>query len=175
MRTHLPNPRTTDPRRARTASALWIFLIALLAGSCPAPPKPQPPYKPLATLEEVMHGMVIPNAHVVWKSVGTIITKEGTEEIRPKTEDDWIDIEASATILMEAGNLLMMEGRAKDNGKWYDLCRALVDAGDGVRQAAKSKDPEQLFTRGGYLFDACQACHFQYRFTEKDPNTFRSH
>jgi len=154
---------------------LSILPIALLAGSCAAPPKPQPPYKPLATLEEVMHGMVIPNAQIVWKSVGTIITKDGVEEIRPKTEDDWIDIEASATILMEAGNLLMMEGRAKDNTKWFERCRALVDAGDGVRQAAKNKDPELLFTRGGNLFDACQACHFQYRFTEKDPNTFRSH
>ena len=92
---------------------LSILPIALLAGSCAAPPKPQPPYKPLATLEEVMHGMVIPNAQIVWKSVGTIITKDGVEEIRPKTEDDWIDIEASATILMEAGNLLMMLNRTR--------------------------------------------------------------
>ncbi len=154
---------------------LSIVPIALFALSCAAPPKPQPPYKPLATLEEVMHGMVIPNADIVWKSVGTIITKDGTEEIRPKTEDDWIDVEASATTLMEAGNLLMMEGRAKDNTKWFERCIALIDAADGVRQAAKAKDPEQVFTRGGHLFDACQGCHFQYRFTMKDPNTFRSH
>lgn len=119
--------------------------------------------------------MVIPNAQIVWKSVGTIISKDGTEEIRPKTEDDWITVEASATAVMEAGNLLMMEGRAKDATKWYERCSALIEAADGVRQAAKNKDPELLFTRGGNLFDACQGCHFQYRFTEKDPNTFRSH
>jgi len=134
-----------------------------------------PPYKPVATLEEVMHGMVIPNADVVWESTGTILTVKGTEEFQPKTEDDWIHVEASATTVMEAGNLLMMEGRAKDNGKWMERCLALVDAADSVRKAAKAHDKDALFTRGGDLFDACQACHFTYRFTTKDPNTYRTH
>ena len=77
-------------------------------------------------------------------------------------------------MLMEAGNLLMMEGRAKDNGRWMERARALREAGATVREAAKARDVAALFERGGYLFDACQGCHFDYRF-EKDPKTIRTH
>lgn len=150
------------------------MLLAGVACSCGGAAKPTPPFKPIATLEEVMHGLVIPNADAVWKSVGTIYSAKGVEEIRPRTEDDWVHLEASATTLMESGNLLMMEGRAKDNGKWMERCRALIDAADSVRGAAKAKDPDALFTRGGDLFEACQGCHFEYRFT-KDPSVIRTH
>jgi hypothetical protein len=150
----------------------WMTVLSL-AALCACTQKP-PPYKPLATLEEVMHQIVIPNAEIVWKSTGSIVTVKGTEEFQPSTPDEWFEVESSATILMEAGNLLMMDGRAKDNKKWMDRARALVDAGDSVRQAAKAHDAAALFERGGYLFDACQGCHFEFRF-EADPKTIRTH
>ena len=138
--------------------------------------KPVPlPFQPKATLEEVMHHMVIPNAEVVWKSTGSVVTKEGVKEFKPSNDDQWFEVENSATVLTEAGNLLMMEPRAKDNGKWIERCKALVEAGDGVRKAARDKNVEALFVGGSVLFDSCQGCHFEYRFTTKDPGTFRSH
>ncbi len=148
-----------------------LIMITLLAG-CGG--KPNPPIKAIATLEEVMHGMVIPNAEVVWKAVGTIYTANGVEEIQPKSENEWLAVEASATTLTEAGNLLMMEGRAKDNGRWMERARALREAGASVHQAAMAKDAAALFERGGTLFDACQGCHFDYRYTN-DPKTIRTH
>jgi cytochrome c556 len=157
----------------RIAAGVCILLAASVAGGC-APQKPAPPFKPTATLGEVMHNIVIPNAEVVWDAAGTIITIKGVEEIQPQNADEWFDVESSATTLMEAGNLLMMDGRAKDNTKWMERCRALIDAGESVRQAAKAKDVAALFTRGGGLFEACQGCHFEYRF-QKDPSTIRTH
>lgn len=157
-------------RTARTTLALAILLL----GSCAKEQKPQPPFQPRATLEEVMHHMVIPSAQIVWGAAGTIASKEGIKEIKPETEDDWIDVEAAATTLMEAGNLLMMEGRAKDSKKWFELCRGLIDSADAARKAAQAHDVDALFTRGGDLFEACQACHFTYRFKD-DPNTIRTH
>lgn len=121
-----------------------------------------------------MHAMVIPNADLIWDASGTIITLEKTEERRPKNEDEWIQVEAAATTLMEAGNSLMMEGRAKDKGQWYEKCKAMIAAAESVRTAAKARDVDALFTRGGDLFDTCQSCHFTYRF-EKDPTTIRTH
>ena len=148
----------------------WFVAIALLTASC----KTNPPIKAVSTLEEVMHHMVVPNAEVVWDSVGTIYTVGNVEDIQPRTTEQWLAVEQSATVLTEAGNLLMMEGRAKDTGPWMERARALREAGASVHQAAKARDVAAVFERGGHLFDACQGCHFEYRF-EKDPNTIRSH
>jgi hypothetical protein len=149
---------------------MWLAAIALLAGGC----KSTPPIQAVATLEEVMHHMVIPNAQVIWKSTGTIMTVGNVQEIQPRTDEDWLGLEAASTILTEAGNLLMMPGRAKDSGHWMDRARALREAGVSLHQAAKARDAAAIFERGGNLFDACQGCHFEYRYT-KDPKMFRSH
>jgi hypothetical protein len=150
----------------------WITLMAAVWLSACA--KPGPPIKAVATVEEVMHGMVIPHAELVWAKSGTIFTAAGVDERMPKSEDEWLAVEASATTLTEAGNLLMMEGRAKDSGRWMERARALREAGASVHLAAKAKDVAALFERGGHLFEACQGCHFDYRF-EKDPKVIRSH
>ena len=163
----------------RSQSRGWLVacgLAVFLAGCGKSAPSANagPPVKAVATLEEVMHGMVIPNAQVVWAASGSIVTAKGVEERRPKSEDEWINVEASATTLTEAGNLLMMEGRAKDNGRWMDRARALREAGAAVHKAAKARDVDALFEKGGDLFEACQGCHFDYRY-QKDPKVIRSH
>jgi hypothetical protein len=151
---------------------LKIAVLAMWMVGCGS--KPAPPIKAVATREEIMHHLVIPNAKVVWDSSGTIYTDKGVIERTPKSDDEWFSVESSATTLMEAGNLLMMDGRAMDNGKWMERAQALRDSGDLVRQAAKKKDVAALFEQGGTLFEACQGCHFQYRFTP-DPKTMRTH
>lgn len=153
-----------------THKHIWLVALALLTGGC----KSGPPIQAVSTLEEVMHHMVIPNAQTIWKSTGTIYTVDKVEEIQPKTDEDWLNLEAAATVLTESGNLLMMEGRAKDTGPWMERARALRDAGASLHEAAKARDVAAIFERGGHLFDACQGCHFAYRF-EKDPKTIRTH
>lgn len=160
----------------KTLVLVPVSITILLCG-CTAQQAAKPaetPIKAVATLEEVMHGMVIPHAEVVWKASGTIYTVKGVEERKPKNEDEWLAVEASATTLTEAGNLLMMEGRAKDNGKWIERAKALREAGAAVHKAAVAKDVDAVFTQGGVLFEACQGCHFEYRY-EKDPKTIRTH
>ncbi len=149
-----------------------VFLAALFTACAPKPVGP--PIQSVATLGEVMHDIVIPNAEVVWDSVGTIYTVKGVEEIRPKDNNEWMHVEQSATALTESANLLMMDGRAKDKDKWYRLSIALRDAGAAVHKAAKARNPEAVFETGGQLFEACQGCHFAYRFTP-DPSTIRTH
>ena len=151
---------------------LTLSMLTLLAG-CTAH-KPPPPLKAVATREEIMHHLVIPNAQRVWSSVGTTITVEGSVEKQPKTDDEWFDIESAATTLMESGNLLMMDGRAMDSGKWIEYSKMLRDTADTVRLAAKKHDSAGVFDRGGDMFESCQGCHFAYRF-EKDPKTIRTH
>jgi cytochrome c556 len=155
-----------------------VLLLVMMTGcnaTKPAAPTPAAtPIKAIATREEIMHHLVIPNAQAVWNASGTIYTAKGVEERAPKNADEWFNVESSATTLMEAGNLLMMDGRAMDNGKWIEYAKALRDSGDLVRQAAKAKDVNALFERGGTLFDSCQACHFEYRF-DKNSKMMRTH
>jgi cytochrome c556 len=55
-----------------------------------------------------------------------------------------------------------------------ERARALREAGAAVHKAAKAHDVDALFEQGGILFEACQGCHFDYRY-EKDPKVIRSH
>ncbi len=156
----------------RYVAGLAILICACGGGEAPEPEGP--PFRPVASLGEVMHDIVLPNAEAIWDSVGAIITIEGIDEFAPGSEDEWIAVRSSATTLMEAGNLLMMAPRAKDDGPWMERARALIDAAESIREAAEERNAQTVFDRGELIFNACQGCHFEYRF-EDDPDTIRSH
>ena len=113
------------------------------------------------------------HAHEVWKSVGTIVTEEGTEEIRPRTDIEWEVVHSGARTLMEAGNLLMMTGRAKDNDKWMEHCQELIEAAAAVLESSEAYDADAVFDRGELIYNACQGCHWEYRY-EDDPSIIRT-
>ena len=153
-----------------------LVLLALFAGACGGQSDPeaatQPPFRPVSSVGELMHDVVYPHADEVWESVGTIITHEGTEEIYPRTQDEWIALQGNCRTLMEAGNLLMMEGRAKDTERWMERAQALIDAGEAVLEAAQAKDAAAVFDRGELIYNACENCHWDYRY-EEDPSIIR--
>lgn len=150
-----------------------ILIVGLFASCTPSDPTSQagPPFRPVGTVEDVMHDVVYPHAEVVWDSVGTIITVEGTNEIRPSNEDEWMRVMQSAFTLAEAGNLLMMEGRARDTADWMTYAVGLIDASMQVMEAAENRDDQGVFDTGGELYAACTACHEQY--WEKPPSAMR--
>lgn len=118
-----------------------------------------------------MHDVVYPHAEVVWDSVGTIIDQEGTHEIRPGSEEEWERVAQSAVTLAEAGNLLMMEGRARDADRWLEYASALTEAAILVMEEAQNRDADALFDTGGLLYTACNDCHESY--WEKPPSAMR--
>ena len=131
----------------------------------------QPPFQPVASVEALMHEIVYPNAEVVWDAVGTIITPEGTNEIRPDSQEEWDAVARSALEIAESGNLLMLEGRARDSGEWLERSAALIDAATLAIDAANEHDPAVLFDVGGVIYEACTACHESY--WEKPPSAMR--
>ena len=160
-----------------TIRLLAVIALVVTAGcSQHEPDEPassQPPFKPVADLHEVMHDVIFPSAEVVWESVGTIISYEGTEEIYPRSQEEWIAVQSGATILAEAGNLLMMEGRAQDSGPWMERARELIKASEVALQAVKAQDAKAVFNSGEGIYNACNDCHHQYRFIHDDPGTIR--
>ena len=151
---------------------LPAVFVAACGGSGSPETKAQPPFRPVSSIEEIMHDVVFPHADRVWDSVGTIITMEGTEEIYPRTEEEWIALQSDARTLMEAGNLLMIDGRAKDADKWMERAGALIDAAEKVLEAAEAQDSAAVFDRGELIYNACQNCHWEYNY-EIDPSIIR--
>jgi hypothetical protein len=132
-----------------------------LIGACSSGPQP-PPFKPVVDTKLLMQATVDPTADEIWDAVKTIITKDHTEEIRPKTNEEWVAIRNHAVTLAESGNLLMMVPRAKDGGEWMARSRELVESSERAIRAAEAKNADQLFTAGGDIYEACSNCHRQY-------------
>ena len=142
----------------------------LLLFGCGQPPPEPPPFKPIATTKELMHAVVDPAADVLWGSVGSIVTAEGTDDFFPRTEEEWIAVENACFLLMESGNLLMIGDRAQDRDDWMTLSAGLVDAGKLALTAAQSRNPDQIFMIGGDVFAACDGCHQKYWVEGADPD-----
>jgi hypothetical protein len=81
----------------------------------------------------------------------------------PKTEQEWAAVRRSALTLAEAGNLLTMPARARDQNDWIKDARALADVGTAAYQAAQAKDLSALSALTESLDASCTACHKQYR------------
>ncbi len=133
--------------------------VCSLTGCARTPP---PPLRPVAGSRLLMVSVIEPAADVVWDSVKTIVTLEATEEVQPRTEEEWLAVRNAAVVLAESGNLLMMGPRARDAGDWMRWSAELVDAGEAAMQAAEAHDPDAVFELGGRIYGSCTGCHEQY-------------
>ncbi len=123
----------------------------------------QPPFHPVATVRQLMDSTVHPSAEIIFDSVGTIISLEkGVEEIAPKNDEEWAEVRRGALTLAEAGNLLMIGNRPKDNDLWFRNARSLTDAAMVAVKAVDERNPEALFNAGGQVYEVCKSCHDHY-------------
>lgn len=155
----------------RTGAGAAALAAVLLAPACGPEAPAGPPFQPVASVHDLMHDVIYPHAEVFWDAVGTIIDREGTHEIRPGTEEAWETVVQSAFTVAEAGNLLMLEGRAKDTDRWMDYAAQLIEAASLGIEAARNRDAEAVFDVGGEIYVACNNCHEAY--WEKPPSAMR--
>jgi hypothetical protein len=142
-----------------------LFSLSLALLGC-TPDKPKTNTTSL-NLKQLMEWVIDSNADVIWDSVKFITTNEGTKEIFPQTDQEWEAIRNSSATLIEAGNLLMLEGRAKDNGEWVKYAQRLSNTAEVAMKAAQEKNKETLFDAGGNIYNACKACHDKYAQLDK--------
>ncbi len=133
-----------------------------------------------------MQSEVDPSADHIWDAVETVVTSRGTEERHPRTAAQWADLRRSAITLIEATNLLQMDGRrvstkpfaAEADGaldstqiqQRLDSNRAGFNAfaqslrAAVLRQLAAidAKDPVTLVRAGGDVDEVCEACHLTF-------------
>ena len=81
------------------AGLTWLMPLAvLLTVSCssqPAAPA-MPPFQATVPMHDLMESMFDPTADVIWESVGTIVTAEGTFDKAPQTDEEWDVVRAAA-------------------------------------------------------------------------------
>jgi hypothetical protein len=122
-----------------------------------------PEMAPVATVRQLMGGIIGPSATIVFDSVGTIVDATGIHEKQPSTETEWAAVGASAAALVESANLLMVGDRAVDKGEWAKMSKALADAGMVVLKATQAKDPMAILAAGETLNASCDNCHNLYQ------------
>ena len=143
----------------RTVLILAAATAALAACSKPAP---KVAYDISLPMEEVMGHVVDPASWVFWRSSGEVETEKGTQSLLPKTEEGWLAAESGATTLVEAGNLLLMPGRAYPDKEWPRYVKAMQQAAFKARAAAEKHDGPAMFTTGATLYETCVDCHAKY-------------
>ncbi len=158
--------------RRTTGVPLCAILLAGCGGSPPppaaVPAAAAPPFHTTLTTQQLMSWIIDPSATAIWNSVGTVTTDKGTEEKHPKTDEEWATYRNAAAMLIESGNLLMLDGRAQDQDQWMTTAGGMTDAAATVLEAAEAKDVEAYFNAGGALYEACTACHSKY-LVSQDP------
>ena len=145
------------------------LLAAMFAAACGGPPPP--PFKPIVDNKLLRQAVVDPHADITWDAVKTIMTKEGDQDIRPKTDAEWAAIRNAAVTVAESGNLMMMAPRAKNGGEWMQRSQEMIDAAEAAMRAADAKNAEKLFTVGGDIYDSCSNCHRKYLDAIVNANT----
>jgi len=119
---------------------------------------PSESFPPVASVKQLMLDLVHPSSN----DILLLIYRGG-----PKDDKEWALVRRGAVTLAESGNLLMMRGRARDQGDWMKDAKLLVDAGNAAYKAAQTKDGNALAALAEPLDISCTTCHKQYR-----PNVF---
>jgi hypothetical protein len=111
------------------------------------------PFKTVATIQQLMLAVLEPTSNTVFH----------VEAEAPQDTRGWNAVANAALALAEAGNLLMLPGRAKDSGDWMKHVQALMDTAVKARKAAEAQNADQVVAAGYEINDVCRDCHVQYK------------
>lgn len=134
-----------------------------------------------------MDSMIDPSADALWDSVATTISAAGIEEKQPRTDEEWADVRRRSITLMEATNLLLLDGRrvakpgekaenpdvelspeqieatiGQDREAFVKLAHGLYDAAQLSLRAVETRNVPALLDSGGTIDGACESCHLKY-------------
>ncbi len=134
-----------------------IIGVLLLSGATLGQ-APSDSFQSVATMSQLMVDIIHPAANDI-----LLFVNRGDFS----DENQWTSVRRSAVTLAESGNLLMMRGRARDQGDWIKNAKMLVDVGAAAYKASQAKDMKALAAITESLDASCTTCHKQYR-----PNVF---
>jgi hypothetical protein len=150
-------------RAAAIAMTAFVWAASPMAQAPAAPVAPVAPAAPSApvapdaqaigTMSELMVQMIYPTSDAIFY----ISTRT------PKTDQEWLELQAKTLTLAESGNLLMLPSRARGRPQWLKDARLMLDAGWAAFKAAKAKDVAALEALSDQLYESCTTCHQHFR------------
>ena len=170
--------------------------LVLLCVACSKPSSVvDQPFILTATIKDIMDSMVEPSADEIWDAVATVSNAAGVVDLQPRTDEEWTAVRRRAITLIEATNLIAIEGRhvAKPGEKarveaielppeeiekrinqnreqFITLAHALHAATLPALQAIEARNPDKLLEAGQAIDEACENCHLNYWYPmDKSP------
>ena len=140
----------------RMQNPAWLLLAASALSAQPQPPAPPAaPVKPaiVGTMSDLMVKVIYPASDAIFY----ITTRQ------PTSDAEWGDLQGKALMVAESANLLMMPGRARDEDRWMQDAKLMLDAGRAAYRAARAKDLAALEALNDQLYESCTSCHQHYR------------
>ena len=157
-----------------------------------AAPQPRLPFTPTATVKDIMDDIVIPASDAVFGAVSSQSGPNGDVEKVPQNDEEWNEVRKNALLLIEGGNLLMIEGRhvapasvksehpgvelepaqmdalvAKNRTRWTQAAQGIVTASLIALKAIDARNTMALSDAGGDIDAACENCHTQFWYPEE--------
>jgi hypothetical protein len=117
---------------------------------------------PVASVKQIMAGITMPAANAVWSAIGTTVDATGIHEQIPRTDADWEAVGTSAAALIESANLLMLEGRAVDDGDWMTFSKQLFATAARALKGAEARNGGEILAAGEVINESCDNCHQRY-------------
>jgi hypothetical protein len=140
----------------RMQNPAWLLLAASALSAQPPPPAPPAaPVKPaiVGTMSDLMVKVIYPASDAIFY----ITTRQ------PTSDAEWGDLQGKALMVAESANLLMMPGRARDEDRWMQDAKLMLDVGRAAYRAARAKDLAALEALNDQLYESCTSCHQHYR------------
>jgi hypothetical protein len=177
--------------RRRTAAAAAVLLAAFLLAGCAAPASEPPPaetaeapFRPVATIREVMNSVIDPSVDEVWNAVASVVDQKGLTDRTPIKDEEWAEVRRHVLIVSEAANLLLMRNRPvaapgapslapgieltpeeiralidKNPEGWDFYVQQLQDSLKPALAAIDAKNTQALFDAGEKIDETCENCH----------------
>ena len=142
---------------------IGFVVIGARAARQTPPPAQAAPIVPIASIKQIMNGIIDPGATKVFDSVSTTVSDRGVEEVVPRNDEEWAAVGTSAAALAEAGNMLLIDGRAIDRGDWVTMAIAMIEAAKQTLAAVDAKSPDKILEAGSNLNTSCDNCHRRYQ------------
>jgi hypothetical protein len=137
----------------RIAALLLVAGLALAEASHAAAQVPPPGARRVGTMKDLMAKIIYPASDAVFY----ISTRT------PTNDAEWGELQAKTLMLAESGNLLLMQGRRRDDDRWIADTKLMLDAGAAAFEAAMRKDVDGLVAVNEALYQSCVVCHRHYR------------